>query len=109
MLAAGDLRELVIIEVPVETRNDLGESVQTWEHFARRRASIEALSYTEQNRRQQVGGSVSHMVRMRYLEGLTGVMRLRWSTRGGRLLYITSVVERNNREEHELMCEEQAT
>jgi hypothetical protein len=48
-------------------------------------------------------------VRIRYVEGLIGTMRLKWSTRGGRLLYITSVVERNNREEHELLCEEQAT
>jgi SPP1 family predicted phage head-tail adaptor len=108
-LPAGALRELVAIERPVEVRNELGESVQTWEHFARRRAHIEAISYTEQQQRQQLGGSVSHLVRIRYLEGLTGNMSVRWITRGGRLLHITGVVEKNNREEHEVSCEEQVT
>jgi hypothetical protein len=36
-------------------------------------------------------------------------MRIRWTSRGDRLLYISSVVERGFREEHELSCEEQAT
>jgi hypothetical protein len=30
-------------------------------------------------------------------------------TRGGRVLYVSSVVERNNREEHEVQAEERAT
>jgi head-tail adaptor len=108
-LPAGDLRELVAVEQPVEVRNDLGESVQTWEVVARRRAAIEAVSYTEQQLRQQLGGSVSHLVRLRFIEGLSGKMRLRWITRGGRLLYITSVVERNDREYQEVSCEEKVT
>jgi len=107
-LSAGSLRELVVIEYPEQARNDLGENVQTWQTFARRRASIEAISFTEQDRRSQVGMTASHTVRMRYLEGLTGNMRLRWSTRGDRLLYVTSIVELNNREEHEVTVEEQA-
>ncbi len=108
-LPAGDLRELVEIEQPVETRNDLGESVQVWQMVARRRASVEAISYTEQQLRQQLGGTVSHLVQLRHCEGLSGKMRLRWVTRGGRLLYITSVVERNNREYQEVSCEEKVT
>jgi SPP1 family predicted phage head-tail adaptor len=108
-LPAGLLRELVAIEYPLETRNSLGESIQTWHEYARRRCHIEAIGYVEQSRRQQIGGSVSHIVRMRYCEGLTGMMRLRWVTRGGRILYVTGVVEKNNREEHEVQAEEKAT
>jgi SPP1 family predicted phage head-tail adaptor len=108
-LPAGILRETVVIETPQETRNALGESVQTWSTFATRRASVVADSYQEMERRQQIGGMISHTVRMRYVEGLTGKMRLRWTSRGDRILYISSVVERNFREEHELSCEEQAT
>jgi hypothetical protein len=67
------------------------------------------MGYSEQQQRQQLGGSVSHMVRIRYLEGLNGSMRMRWITRGDRLLYVTSVVERNDREEHEVTCEEKVT
>jgi hypothetical protein len=36
-------------------------------------------------------------------------MRFRWTSRGNRLLYIASVVERGFRDELELGCEEQAT
>lgn len=108
-LPAGILREYVTIERPLEERNTLGESVQTWSDFADRWASIEAISYLEQSRRGQIGGSVSHTVRMRYVPGLTGQMRLRWNSRGGRILYISSVVERGFREEHELQVEEMAT
>lgn len=109
MLPAGSLREKVTIESPVETRNDFGESVQAWEEFATRYASVEPVGYFEQNRRQQLGGTVSHVVRMRYTPGLTGAMRLRWDSRGGRILYISSVVERGYREEHELQCDEVAS
>lgn len=109
MLPAGILRETVTIQSPTLTRNDYGESVQTWDDVAVRRASIQAMTYSEQSRRNQVGGVVSHMVRMRYLPELTGAMRLVWTSRGGRILYISSVVERGNREEHELTCEEQAS
>lgn len=105
----GLLRETVRIEAPEETRNSLGESVQTWNTFAERRAYIEPLSYLEQSRRQQIGGSVSHSVRIRYTPGLTGQMRLVWLNRENRVLYISSVVEKGNREEHELTCEEQAS
>jgi len=109
MLPAGILRETVTIQEASLTRNDFGESVQEWNDVATRRASIEAMSYSEQSRRSQVGGVVSYMVRLRYTAGLTGAMRLRWDSRGGRILYISSVVERGNREEHELTCEEQAS
>lgn len=108
-LPAGILRETVTVEYPTESRNELGESVQTWHEFATRRASVVADGYAEMARRQQIGGMASHTVRMRYLPGLTGKMRIRWDSRGGRILYISSVVEKGFREEHELSCEEQAT
>lgn len=107
MLPAGILRETVTIQAATETRNEFGESVQDWQDVVSRRASVEAISYSEQSRRAQVAGVVSYTVRLRYTAGLTGAMRLRWDSRDGRILYISSVVERGNREEHELTCEEQ--
>jgi head-tail adaptor len=108
-LPAGLLRETFAIEAPTETRNALGESVQEWNEIGRRRGSYEALSYSEQDRRGQIGGTVSATVRIRFYPGLTGQHRLRWVSRDNRLLYISSVVERGHREEHELTVEEQAT
>jgi head-tail adaptor len=40
---------------------------------------------------------------MRYLTGLTNQMRISWR---GRTLQIISVLERENRSEHELICSE---
>lgn len=108
-LPAGILRERFVIEFPTETRNALGESVQAWQTVGERLGSYEENAYIEQDRRGQIGGSVSATVRMRFFNGLTGKHRLRWASRGNRILYISSVVERGNREEHELTVEEQAT
>lgn len=105
MLPAGILRHRVTIEAATDARNSLGESTSTWSTYATRWASIEAVSYSEQQQQGQTSGTVSHAVRMRYVDGLTGKMRLRW---GSRLLYISSLIEKNNREEHELACEERA-
>ncbi len=104
-LYAGKLRELLVIESATESRNALGETTQTWSEFARRRASVDTISYSEQARRGQIGGSTSYQVNLRYLPGLTASMRLVWPARGGMTLYISSVVEKGNREEHELTCE----
>lgn len=109
MLPAGILRETYAIEQPTEERNELGESVQTWSTLATVRGSYEATSYFEQSRRGQIGGTVSALVRMRYVPGVTGAMRLRWVSRGDRLLYISSVVEKGYRDELEVSVEEQAT
>lgn len=108
-LPAGILRETIVIEQESTDRNDFGESVSTWTTFASRRAAVESISYSEQERRKQIGGVGTFMVRCRYVPGITGKMRIRWASRSDRLLYIASVVEQNNREEHELTCDEKAT
>jgi SPP1 family predicted phage head-tail adaptor len=108
MLPAGVLREVVIIERPVEVRNAVGESVQEWTEHARCRAGVEEVGYYESQRMNQVGGSVSHVVRIRFCPGISGAMRVRWVSRDNRMLYISGVVERGRREEHELTCEERA-
>jgi SPP1 family predicted phage head-tail adaptor len=105
-LPAGILRERVTIESATDSRNSLGETTQTWAALVDRWAAVEAVSYSERQTSNQTSGTISHSVRMRYVPDLTGKMRVRW---GSRLLYISSILERNNREEHELACEERAT
>lgn len=108
-LPAGRLRELVAVETVAETRNSLGEPVQTWSTLATRRAEIVADSYTEAEQRDQVIGTQSFTVRMRFVPGLTGKMRLRWMNRGDRLLYVSGIREVNHREEHEITAQEKVT
>lgn len=110
VLPAGMLREYFAIESPTETRNDVGELVQTWEEEARVFGSYQAVSYAELTRRGQVGGNTSATVMIRYYPGLQANWRLRWLSRDeNRLLYISAVVEQGNREAMELSVEEMAS
>lgn len=107
-LPSGILRELFAIEYPTETRNALGESTTAWTEAARVYGSYEATTYSELARRGQIGGTTQATVRIRYRSDLGGNWRLRWVNRGGRLLYISSIVEQGAREEMELTVDEEA-
>jgi head-tail adaptor len=109
MLPGGILRDLFAIEEPTETRNSLGEVEKTWTEVGRRLGAYEATTYAEIERRGQIGGNVTATVRMHYFPGLTGRHRLKWLSRDNRVLYISAVVERDHRREHEVTVEEQAT
>lgn len=108
-IPAGQLRETVVIEKQTETRNAFGEATSSWSTHATRRASVEAISYSETQKQNRIGGSTTWVVRCHFVDGITGKMRIRWSSRGNRYLYISSVVEIGPREEHELTCDEKAT
>jgi SPP1 family predicted phage head-tail adaptor len=103
MIDPGRLRERVTVQRSTETRNRLGETTQSWSTFAERWASVQGLSSREVLLTGQQQTEVTHRVRMRYLNGMTGSMRILWR---GRVLEITSLLEHNNRSEHELLCTE---
>lgn len=100
---AGRLRERVTVQQASESRNALGETVQAWGTYSTVWASVEGVSARELLSAGQQQISISHRVRMRYLTGLTQSMRLQWR---GRTLEIVSLLEHNNRSEHELLCQE---
>ena len=103
MIDPGRLRERVTIQQATENRNALGETVQSWATFAERWASVDGLSSREVLLQGQQRTEVSHRVRMRYVDGLAGTMRILWR---GRVLEISSLLEHANRSEHELLCTE---
>ena len=106
-IRAGDLRESVTIQSPTQATNAYGESTATWENFATRRASIEGRTYSESLSTQEISTVATHTVRFRFLPGLDAGMRIIWdSTTPSRTLDIVSVTEKNNREEHSLVCKE---
>jgi head-tail adaptor len=108
-IPAGSLRETIVIEKQTETRNAFGEASSTWSTHATRRASVEAVSYTETQKQNRIGGAATWVVRCHFVDGISGKMRVRWKSRGDRYLYISSVVEVGPRQLHELTCEEKAT
>lgn len=103
MINAGSLRERVTVQQASEVRNTLGETVLSWSTFAERWASVDGVSARESLAFGQQQIDVTHRVRLRYLAGLTQNMRIQWR---GRTLEIISLLEHNNRSEHELLCQE---
>lgn len=103
MIDPGRLRERVTIQQATEKRNAIGETVQSWATFAERWASVEGLSSREVLLQGQQKTETSHRVRLRYVDGFTGTMRLLWR---GRVLEIASLLEHGNRSEHEALCTE---
>ncbi len=108
MAPAGTLTEVYILEKPIATRNAAGESVTTWQAVARIYGSYEQVSFSEQARRGQIGGSLQATVRIHYRGDVTSSMRLRWVSRNNRILMIAAMVEGPRQLELELTVEEQA-
>ena len=102
-LDLGKMRERVTIQQATESRNSLGETTLSWATFATRWASVQGVSSREALELGQVDVSVTHRVRMRYVDGMTQNMRLLWR---GRVLEIVSLLEYDNRSEHVAVCEE---
>lgn len=103
MIDPGKLRERITVEQAAETRNSLGETVLSWTTFAERWASVEGVSSREALELGRVEVSISHRVRLRYLDGMTHNMRIIWR---GRTLEIVSLLEYGNRSEHVAICQE---
>ena len=104
MIRPGELRERVTVQVASGTTNALGETVLSWSDSSAVWASVEGVSAREALLAGQQETTVSHRIRLRYLPGLTQQMRFSWR---GRTLDIISLLEHNNRSEHEAVCQEQ--
>jgi SPP1 family predicted phage head-tail adaptor len=104
MIDPGKLRERVTVQIASGATNALGETVLTWNNSSAVWASVEGVSAREALISGQQETTVSHRVRLRYLPGLTQNMRFSWRSR---TLDIISLLEHNNRSEHEAICQEQ--
>lgn len=104
MIDPGKLRERVTVQQAASTRNSLGESVLSWSDWQTVWASVEGVSARESLTAGQQETTISHRVRLRYLPGLSANMRFSWRSR---TLEIVSLLEHNNRSEHEAICQEQ--
>ena len=103
MIRPGDLRERVTVQAASGATNNLGETVMTWSNSTTVWASVEGVSAREALLAGQQEVSLTHKVRLRYLDGLTQQMRFSWR---GRTLEIVSLLEHDNRSVHEAICTE---
>jgi head-tail adaptor len=107
MIPAGELREAVIVQIPVKTTNVYGEEIIEWQDFAKRRAKIGGRTISELSLSDAQFTSGRYDVTFRYLQGLTAEMRLVWVSRSPqRALDIVAITEKGFKEDHELVCKE---
>jgi SPP1 family predicted phage head-tail adaptor len=103
MIKAGDLRERVTVQIASGSTNALGETVLSWANSTSVWASVQGVSARESLANGREETTVTHRLRLRYLPGLTQAMRFSWRNR---TLEIVSLLEHNNRSEHEAICQE---
>jgi SPP1 family predicted phage head-tail adaptor len=103
MIEAGKLRERVTVQIASGTTNALGETVLAWSNSTSVWASVEGVSAREALAAGQQDVTITHKVKLRHLPGLTQNMRFAWRSR---TLDIVSLLEHNNRSEHEAICQE---
>ena len=72
----GRLRHRVTIQSVSETRNSIGEAIETWATFATVWARIDPLSGRQLLAANQLDEPVAARMKMRYLSGLRGKMRI---------------------------------
>ena len=102
-LHAGDMWTRVTIETPTSSQNEVGETVLTWSTFATVWAEVESLSARETERFAETVGFMTHRVKIRYLDGLNGAMRVVYRTR---VLEIGQIIERDRLWHQEIICTE---
>ena len=108
MLKAGKYNKVITIEVrnyPRERETNLhGEHKAFWKHIATVRASVEPLQGREYfSGPFQMGENIIR-IRIRYIEGITNKMRIKY---GKRLFDIYSVIDSmESHRELQLMCKE---
>ncbi|MEI8285692.1 MAG: phage head closure protein [Actinomycetes bacterium] len=103
MIDAGKLRDRITVQIASGTTNALGETVLAWSNSTSVWASVDGVSAREALTAGQQEVSITHKVRLRYLPGLTQQMRFSWRSR---TLDIVSLLEHDNRSEHEAICQE---
>ena len=105
MAVVGQMRERVTIQKPVERQNPFGETTLEWEDEGTVYASVMGVRAADYFAAQQAGVLVTHRIRIRFFPGLTHQHRLVWR---GRVMEVSSILERETRAIHEILAREEA-
>lgn len=93
-MRAGQLRHRLRIEEVVETRSDSGDVDESWNEFDTVWGSLEAVTGNERFRAEREHAEVTHLARIRHLDGVTPKMRI---THDGRTFDIEAVYDPEGR------------
>ena len=105
MIAAGQLRNIVVIERPDRSSSDSGEVTIAWKPIRQVYAQVKPVDSREAFVNAQTGVKASYIVIMRYNADLQPTHRLR---HGRRTLHISGIVDVEGRhEELRVACYEE--
>ncbi len=96
MIRSGALRNRLVIEQVTETRDGFGQAIETWATFATVWGSLEPLGGRERFLAAQTHAEATYRSRIRFLEGLTPKMRVRFADK---LYNITHIADDGRRRE----------
>lgn len=108
-MRSASLRHSIILQRRVAgspSRNAVGEPDVTWTDWITASASIDPVTGKEPFLAQEHLSVVSHKVRIRYRDGVTAAMRVKFGTRYFDIKAVLNWAERNR--ELLLLCEEGA-
>jgi len=75
-MRAGDLRHLITIQKNTPTADGMGGQTSVWATLTTAWAAIWPISAREQVANQQIEGRITHKIRIRYQENITGANRV---------------------------------
>lgn len=99
-MKAGDLWTRVTIQEATESRDSIGQVEQTWTNLYSRWADVMPLDDTESMRARAIRETASHLVTLRYIEGLTTKHRIVWKNK---VFNIVSVLNKEAKDK-ETLC-----
>lgn len=97
-MRAGELNRRIVIQIPKVTRDDYGDTNETWEDFATVWAEIITSGGREFYAAQKQNAETSAVFRIRYREGLNTRMRIKYGHRVFEILPPINDVEGKHKE-----------
>lgn len=94
VLAAGALRHRLELQAEVQTSDGQGGYVRTWQTSATVWGSVEPLVGRERWAAQQVQSPATHKIRLRYRDGVTTTVRIKFGTRTFNVREVLNLEER---------------
>lgn len=98
-IQSGRLRHILELQSPVESRNADGGATYSWSTTTSLHAEVRPVSARETVSGDRISQDVTHIIRTRYVPGVTPSMRFKW---GDRIFNIEKVI---NAQERNIMLE----
>ena len=94
-MRAGQLRHRITFQQITVANDTFSKSVPTWTDQVTTRAAIWPMRGTERIESMKLDNELTHKVRIRYRQGITPKMRIKFGTRYFNVRYILNPDERN--------------